>query len=110
MAFNKEDKITLEELSPSFKNLLDGLSTQINKEKENRIIEDNELRKLISDTRNNVKNMIDNKYNSMIQTISNLEEKANNIFDSDGRLIFPNGKKFWISDSISDSSKYKTNS
>ena len=44
MAFNKENKITWEELSPSLQELFKGLQTQITKETQERIIADNKLR------------------------------------------------------------------
>lgn len=44
MAFNKENKITWEELSPSLQELFKGLQTQITKERNERIAADNQLR------------------------------------------------------------------
>lgn len=100
MAFNKENKINLAELSPSVKNLFTALITQASKEKEARIAEDTKIRNSISNARTDIKKLIDNKYNSMKSKITTLETDANKIFDSDGRLVFPDGKKFWISDNI----------
>ena len=96
MAFNKEDKINLAELSPSVKNLFTALTTQVSKEKEARIAADTEIRNSISKARTDIKKLIDDKYTSVKNKITTLENDANKIFDSNGRLVFPNGKKFWI--------------
>lgn len=106
MAFNKEDKINLAELSPSVKNLFTALTTQVSKEKEARIAADTEMRNSISKARIDIKKLIDNKYNAAKKLITDLETDADKFFDSDGKLVFPDGKKFWISDSLSDPSKY----
>lgn len=93
MPFNKENKITWEELSPSAQELFKNLQTQITNEANARIAADNQLRNDMNTAITNLNNALQNLINTRIKA---LEDKIDAIFDSQGRLVFPNGDKFWI--------------
>lgn len=92
MPFNKENKITWEELSPSAQELFKNLQTQITNEANARIAADNQLRNDMNNLRTELKNYIDSKTSQ-----ANLTPIVKAIiFDSQGRLMFPNNDRFWI--------------
>ena len=95
MAFNKENKVSWEELSPSAQELFKQLQSEIETEKAQRIKGDSDLEIEI----NNIKDRINKrlkKFDDLILRIQKLRNKLNSYFDDKGRLTFPNGDKFWI--------------
>lgn len=92
MSFNKENKVSWEELSPSTQELFKSLQTQITAEEAARIAADNNLRTALNNLRTELKNYIDQKTSQ-----ANLTPIVKAIiFDSNGRLMFPNNDRFWI--------------
>lgn len=88
-AFNFEDKVTWNELAPSAQELFKTLQSQITNESNARIAADNQFRSDLNTLKTDLTNLINKK-------VTLLETRINNLFDSQGRLVFPNGDKFWI--------------
>lgn len=59
---------------------------------------DNEVNRAKKEEKNiyDLINNINNEISDIHTDITNVENKVNDIFDSQGRLCFPNGDKFWV--------------
>lgn len=95
MSFNKENEISWDEFSPSTQELFKQLQSEIATERTQRIKADNDLETEI----NNIKDRINTKlkkFDNILLRIQKIQNKLNSYFDDKGRLVFPNGDKFWI--------------
>ena len=96
MAFSKENKVSWEELSPSAQKLFKDIQALIITERSQRISADAGLLEELADLEEELNTYLDNKYNELKDKVDLVENKIGNIFDSQNRLVFPNGDKFWI--------------
>ena len=96
MSFNKENKVSWEELAPSTQELFKQLQADIITERTQRIISDNSLDYEIASLEEELNAYLDQKYNELENRAGIIETRVGNIFDDQNRLVFPNGDKFWI--------------
>ena len=96
MAFSKENKVSWEELSPSTQKLFKDIQALIITERSQRIAADAVLLEELASLEEELNTYLDDKYDELKDKVDLVENKIGNIFDSQNRLTFPNGDKFWI--------------
>ena len=95
MSFNKENKVSWEELAPSTQELFKQLQSQIETERTQRIVGDNKSKADINSVINRINQRL-KKFDDLKIQVNSIQNKLGTYFDDQGRLTFPNGNKFWI--------------